>query len=530
MVARLTGGKSLPAAVVQHIVEKTDGVPLYVEEMTKAILESGVWQEVSGQYALIGSFASLAIPTTLHDSLMARLDRLGAAKGIAQLGATRGRQFAYEVLQAVSHLDEATVQRELGRLVEAELLYQRGVPPQATYTFKHALIQDTAYQSLLRSTRQQYHQRIAQVLVERFPETVGTQPELVAQHYTEAGCTKQAIPYWQQAGQQAIQRSANLEAVQHLTKGLNLLATLPETLVRAQQELDLQIALGPALMATKDLAAPEVEWTYAQARTLCQKIGETPQIFPVLKGLWQFYRSRGALSTARDLAEQLYRLAQHEAAPMHRLEAHEALGTTLLLLGEYVTARTHLDQGISLADSTAQEALALRHGVSSGVTCLAIAAITLWCLGAPAQAIHRSQEALALAQELAHPHSLAVTQYYATFLHYRCRDAPTVQAQAEALLTLATAQGFPLWVGFGTCWRGWALAMQGQSEAGLAQIRQGMATVLSMEQTRTRPCCLVLLTEAAGHTVQVEKRLRLLAEALTVLEVNEQGELLAEVY
>jgi len=210
---------------------------------------------------------------------MARLDRLGLAKELAQLGATLGREFSYEVLHVVSPLDEASLQQRLQQLVEAELLYQRGLPPQATYLFKHALIQDAAYQSLLKSTRQQYHRQIAQVLEEKFSETKENQPELLAHHYTEVGLIAQAMPYWQRAGQRASQRSANVEAISHLTKGLELLKTLPDTPERAQQELTLQIALGAPLIATKGYAAPEVEKVYARARELCRQVGETPQLF-----------------------------------------------------------------------------------------------------------------------------------------------------------------------------------------------------------------------------------------------------------
>jgi class 3 adenylate cyclase/predicted ATPase len=530
MVRQLTGGKPLPAEVLTQVVAKTDGVPLFVEELVKMLLESGLVREEADRYALAGPLPPLAIPATLQDSLMARLDRLSTARTVAQLGAVLGREFTYELIRAVASMDEATVQRGLGQLVDAELLYQRGRPPQARYVFKHTLIQETAYQSLLKSTRQQYHQRSAQVLAAQFPEIVETQPELVAQHYTEAGLIEQAIPYWRRAGQQARQRSANLEAVRHFTKGLELLATLPETPARAQQELDLQIALGPALMAMKGYAAPEVEQTYARARALCAQVGETPQLFPTLRGLCRFYHTRGALLTARELGERLDRLAQHEAAPTHLLEAHEMLGGTLFYLGEYAAARTHLEQGIALTDPATQRGLMLSHEVAPGVRCLALAAWTLWCLGTPAQALQRSQEALALAQALAHPQSLAVAQHYAAFLHHRRREVLAVLAQADALLTLGTAQGFPLWAGFGACWRGWALALQGQGAAALVQLHQGLAGVLGTGQELSRPLCLVLLAEAAGHAGQVDEGLRLLAEALTALEESRRGDLLAEAH
>ena len=224
MVLRVTGGKPLPAEVVQQIVVKTDGIPLFVEELVKTVLESGLVREDADRYVLTGPLPPLAIPATLQDALMARLDRLAAVKEVAQLGAVLGREFSYALLRAVAPLEEPTLQQSLAQLVEAELLYQRGHPPQATYLFKHALVQDAAYQSLLRSTRQQYHQRIAQVLEAQFPEVVETQPELLAHHYTEAGLSEQAIPYWQQAGQRALQRSANLEAVSHVTRGLEVLS------------------------------------------------------------------------------------------------------------------------------------------------------------------------------------------------------------------------------------------------------------------------------------------------------------------
>jgi predicted ATPase len=530
MVNRLTHGKPLPIEVLHQVITKTDGVPLFVEELTKMLLESRLLTAAEDRYILTGPLPPLAIPTTLHDSLMGRLDRLATVKAVAQLGATLGRQFSYHLLQAVSTLDEPTLQHGLQQLVDAELLYRSGKPPQATYLFKHALIQEAAYQSLLRSTRQQYHQRIAQVLAERFPEAAETQPELLAYHYTEAGLTVQAIPYWQQAGQHALQRSANLEAVQHLTKGLELLATLPATQTHLQQELDLRIALGPALMATKGRAAQEVEQTYARARALCEQVGETPQLLPVLRGLCQFYHNRGALPTAQELGEQLYKLAQRETTPTSRLEAHEALGSTLFFLGDYTTARTHLEQGIALTDPTQQRDLALRDGEAPGMRCLAFSALTLWCLGYPEQAMRRGRDMLVLAQSLAHPHSLAAAQHYAAYLHHRRREALAVQEQADALLTLATTQGFPLVLGIGTCWRGWALAAQGQGATGLVLLRQGMMASLATGQTLSRTFCLALLAEAAQYAGEVAEGLCLLTEALEVCETSGRGDLLAEAY
>jgi predicted ATPase len=281
----------------------------------------------------------LAIPATLQEALLARLDRLSTARLIAQLGATLGREFSYELLHAVTSTSEPDLQSALSKLVEAEILYQRSVGQQTRYFFKHALIQDTVYQSLLKSTRQQYHQQIARILEERFAETKETQPELLAHHYTEAGLSTQAIPYWQQAGQRAIQRSTYVEAISHLTRGLEVLKALPDTPERAQQELTLQLTLGDALVTVKGYTAPDVGKTVTRARELSQQLGETLQLFPVLFRLALFYINRGELQTTRDLSEQLMRLAQSVQDRYLLSVAHMALGCTLFLLGEMVSAR-----------------------------------------------------------------------------------------------------------------------------------------------------------------------------------------------
>ena len=416
---------------------------------------SGLVQEAADRYVLTGPLPPLAIPATLQDALMARLDRLAVVKDVAQLSAVLGREFAYELLRAVAPLDEATLQQALAQLVEAELLYQRGMPPQATYVFKHALIQDTAYQSLLKSTRQQYHQRIAQVLEQQFPETVDTQPELLAQHYTEAGLIAQAIPYWQRAGQRASERSAYLEAISHLTRGLELLNTLPDTPEHRQQELDVQTTLGRALSVTKGLAAPEVAAAYHRARALCQEVGETPQIFPVLQGLVPFYINRGELQTARELGEQMLSLAQRGHDPARLADAHIQLGNAVFSLGEFGAARPHLEQGIS--NTTRWEIFRLSR-----------LAQILWYLGYPDQALQRSQEALTLARERAQPAELAEALIYAAHLHGSRREGHIAYEQAEAALVLSREQGLSFRLAEATTLRGWALVEQGQGEAGIS--------------------------------------------------------------
>ena len=523
MAARVAHSKTLPAEVMEQVIARTDGVPLFVEELTKMVLESGLLQEREERYELTGPLPPLAIPTTLHDSLMARLDRLATVKGMAQLGATLGREFSYALLQAVSPWDEGTLRRGLHQLVEAEFLYQQGLPPEAKYLFKHALIQEAAYQSLLRSTRQQYHQRIAQMLETRFPETVSeTQPELLAHHYTEAGLVEQAIGYWQRAGQQASERSANLEAISHFTTGIELLTTLPETPARTQQALALYIALGAALLVTKGHAAPEVEHVYTQARALCQQVGETPELVPALFGLWRFYIARPQLYMARECGETLLRLAQRAQDPALAVIAHYALGTTRFYLGALPAARPHLEEGIALYTPDQRRAPVFRIGQDLGVGCRATAAWTLWLLGYPEQALARIHDALTLAHELSHPFSLGVAGFCAAFVYQFCRDVPAVHEQAEATVALATEQGFSLLVAGGMILCGWALAMQGQGEAGTAQVRQGLAAWRATGAAFHGPYMCTLLADVSAHLGHTADGLQALAEAHTLVEQHEE--------
>ena len=429
-----------------------------------------------------------------------------------------GRQFAYDLLATVSQLDETTLQRELGRLVEAEIVYQRGVPPQATYTFKHALIQDAAYQSLLKSTRQQYHQRIAQVLEAQFPETTAAQPELLAQHYTEAGLTEKAVPYWHQAGQQAIERSAYVEAIVHLRQGLALLEMLPETPQRVQRDVDMHIALGASLLATKG-PAPEVGAAYTYARQLCQPLEDPHQLFPVLRGLWNYNHVRAELQTAQTLGEQLLSLAQQVQDSAMLVAAHRALGTTLYERGVIAAAHTHFAQGIALYDPQQHRTAAFLYGQDSGVLCRIFAAWALWSLGYPDQGLARSQEALTLAQQSAHPFSLAFALCWTAVFHQFRREMRLTQERAEAAISLAKEQGFPLWVAYSSILRAWAL-VQGQAKEGLEQLHQGMMAWRATAAEIFRPYCLALLAEAYGTLGEPEAGLTALAEALTLADTT----------
>jgi class 3 adenylate cyclase/predicted ATPase len=522
LIAQRAAGKTLPAEVVQYIVAKTDGVPLYVEELTKMLLASPLLWEEADQYVLTGLLRTVAIPDTLQDALMARLDQLNRAKEVAQLGAVLGREFAYELLAAIAPQDEDTLQAGLAQLVAAELLYQRGRPPRARYLFKHALIQDAAYASLLKSTRQQVHQQVAQVLEARFPALVETQPELVAQHYTAAGCTEQAVRYWQRAGQRASDRSAYLEASSHVTTGIELLKSLPETPERTQHALTLHIALGAALLVTKGQAAPEVEHAYTQARTLCQQAGEPPELVPILFGLWRCYIVRPQLHTARELGDTLLRLAQRANDPALAVIAHYALGCVWCCLGALPAARLHLEEGIACYTPDQRRAPMFRMGGDPGVTSRLYAAQTLRLQGYPAQALARLHEALALAHELSHPYSLAFAWCYAAIVSQFRPDVPAVQEQAEAAVALSTEQGFPQWVAHGTILRGWALAMRSQGDEGMAQVRQGITSYRATGAALNVPYFCTVLADVCDHLGHPEDGLQALAEAQTLVEQHEE--------
>jgi predicted ATPase/tRNA A37 threonylcarbamoyladenosine biosynthesis protein TsaE len=523
----VTQGKALPAEVLAQVVSKTDGVPLFIEELTKMVLESDWLVDRGDHYALRGPLPPLAIPATLHDSLMARLDRLVTVKRVAQLGATIGRHFAYELLQALALLDDATLQDGLRQLVEAELVYANGVPPAATYLFKHALIQETAYQSLLRSTRLEYHQRIAQVLESQFPETTATTPELVAHHYTEGGHHAQAIPYWQQAGRKAYEHSAHEEAISYLTKGLQLLADLPDASARGQQEMLLQTTLGSALMTAYGYASPDVERAYARAYALCQQVGDARQRFPVMIGLWNFYFARAEFQTARVLGQEIVHLAQTAGDPSLLARAHAILGEMWFHIGDFVTARSYLDQGLAIAVPGRRWARTVQ---APQVTCGCYVALALWMAGYPDQAVQRVQGAYTLAQELAHPFGIAMARCGLAWLHQYRQEADIVRLHAEGVMALAAEQSFPFWLSFGMILRGWALTRQGQSVEGLANIREGLATYRATGARIQLPGWLALLADAWAQVGQPQDGLAAVDEALALLASTGERCYEAELY
>jgi predicted ATPase len=391
------------------------------------------------------------------------------------------------------------------------------------YTFKHALIQDAAYESLLKSTRQHYHQRIVQVLEAQFPETTVAQPELLAHHCTEAGFLAQAVGYWHKAGQKAIERSAHVEAIAHLRQGLELLKTLPETSERTRREVDMLIALGASLHATQGMGALEVGETYTRARQSCQQMGEPLQLFPILRGLWNYYLIRAEYHTAYELGEQLLILAQHMQDTAMLCSAHRALGSTLLFLGVVADAQTHFAQGIAFYDLQQHRASAFLYGEDAGMICHSYAAWTLWSLGYADQGRTQMDEAVTLAQQVACPFSLSFALVSAAMFHTFRREEHDTQERAAAAINLAKEQGFPFWVALGSLLRGWGLAQQaGQAQEGIEQMSQGLTAWRATGAELGRPYYLALLAEAHSIIGQSEAGLAVLTEALTLVDKTEE--------
>ena len=529
MIGRVAGGNALSPEVVAQIAAQTDGVPLFIEELTKMVLESALLPEREDRDALPAPLP-LAIPATLHDSLMARLDRLGPIKAVAQLGATIGRTFDYDLLQAVAILDEAALQQGLRQLVETGLVYQRGLLPQATYTFKHALIQDAAYASMLHSTRQQVHQEIARVLETQLPETAETQPELVAHHYTEANLPDHAIIYWQRAGQRAITRFAYAEAVAHLTKALGILATLSDASNRNQCELDVQLALGQALIFIRGQADAEVGQAYDRARVLCLQMGDARQLFRILYGLAHFHTVRAELQTARALSEDLLHLAQRIDEPIYLHGAHWVMGAMGLLGGEFALAREHWEQSFALYDPQQHQDNVFLFGFDLGIFSLCWLSHALWYLGYPEQALSVGQQALDLAAALSHASSRAVALDYVAMLHqFRC-DKHAVHEHTGAAISLCSEHGLAYYLAWARLMQGWSLNLPGQGEAGIDPMRDGLDALRATGGRLRLPYYLALMAESYGQAGQIEAGLSLLDEALALVEKTGERWQVAELY
>jgi class 3 adenylate cyclase/predicted ATPase/DNA polymerase III delta prime subunit len=517
LVQKLAGNAALAPDVVAEIVERTDGVPLFVEELTKAVLESAGQGDRVAAVLATTSPAAQSVPATLHASLMARLDRLGAAaKEVAQAGAAIGREFSYELLAPVSGRGEVELMDALDRLTDASLVFRRGIPPQATYLFKHALVRDAAYSTLLRTRRQEIHAGIAATLEREFPEAVAAQPEVLAHHCTEAGLTDQAIKNWHRAGERAVERATNLEAIAHLNRGLEVLKVLPGGPQREEQELPFQIALLAPLWASKGFASPGAWQVAARAVELCERLGgHLPEHIRALWGLAAFQMVCGELRTGFAAGKQCLELAKQLQDRGLLGYAQFLMGDFLLWFGELACARAHLEQGIALYDPERARVEASRFGFQDNSSaCHSFLGRVLWHFGYPEQALVNSDRALAIAENSAHPFSAAHALSWAAALHQLRGEVGQSQKLAEADLALSTEQVIPFFAAHAMVFRGWTLVKQGQSENGIAQLREGLVAYRATGAELESSHWLGLLAEACRDTGQTEEGLRVVAEAL----------------
>ncbi len=489
-------GLELPEGVIRRILERADGVPLFVEELTHSVIESG------------GLSENASIPETLQDLLMERLDRLEEAKDIAQVGAVIGRDFTDPLLAIVVLKTEEELSPLLGHLVDSGLVYCRGSPPEAEYTFKHALVQEAAYDGLLKSRRQQLHGRIASVFEQRFPERAETEPELLAHHHTEAGNVEQAIGYWQRAGERAIRSSANRGAIVQLSKGLAQIQSLPDTPERARRELACRITMGGALIAARGYGAPDTGEAYIRARELCDQLGATKRLFPVLYGQWVHHAVRAEHRKAQRVADQFLELAERQQDTAPLLVAHRCMGLSHLYGGEPATARPHLEQALSLFDPEDHSSLAYRYGQDPRASTQGWMSWVLWHLGYPEQALKSAKEGLANARALNHMHTIANTLGYScTMIHQFCGDVSAADEDAGTLVALAEEQGFVMWRALGTVIQGWAMVERGETEAGMSRIRDGISRAKDTGAQFLQPHSLTLLAEALARRRQWEDAL-----------------------
>ena len=523
MIAELLHGSRLPLEVVEQIIAKTDGVPLFIEELVKMLLESDLLHHEEGGYALRGPLPPLAIPTTLQDSLMARLDRQSSARDTAQLASAIGREFSHELIRAVSPLDEATLRQALGQLVEAELIYRRGSPSNTVYLFKHALILDAAYQSLLKSRRQIYHQKIAIALEERFPAARDTQPALLAHHYTEAGMTELALDYWQKAGQFAIERTANIEAIASLTKGLDLIERLPAGIGRVQRELALRVAIGIPLVATRGYAAADVERTYTRAHALALEVGESPQLPNILWGLWVFYLTGGPLDTALEIAGQYRELAERRQESALLLETCQMNGIPHFYMGNFALGRPYLERGAAMYDPKLHHALIFEHGgADTGVAVMTHEALAVWALGYPDQARQKMQAAMACARSLEHPFTLAFGLYFSAWLFKLLGEDAAVRESTAEAVKICDEYGFPFWGLSSAGLNGSTLLEHANAEHGIAAMRSALTTYEASGAELCRPALLCLLATSLARTGRPDQGLEVLIQAFAAMEKSQE--------
>jgi predicted ATPase/class 3 adenylate cyclase len=526
MITHLTGDKPLPKEVAGPIADRTDGVPLFVEELIKTVIESGVLADAGDRYTLDRPLAPLAIPTTLQGSLLARLDRLAPAREMAQIGAALGRHFSYELISAVALKSQQELDSTLAQLVGAELISRRGTPPDAEYVFKHALVQDAAYSTLLHTRRQEIHARIATTLERQFPEIVATQPEVMARHFAEAGLNEKAVGYRLKAGQRAVARSAMTEAVAQLQSGLGLLANLPESACRTQQELDLQIALARALIPIKGYSSPLVGEAVLRARTLAEQLDRPEHLVPLLYSQWIFHTVRAEHKVALALAE--HGEAQNDEAT--QLLGRNLRGNSCLYLGEFVAARALLEQCEGLRDPAHRAVYIAQTAEDQYAVNRARLAMTLAFLGYLDQSRARIDEAISEARRLDHAYTVAWVFGRIAGVEWVAGLPHDVERHARQVVALSKEHGFAYWLSMGLLLHGWSLTVLGQPQGGLALIADGLAQLRDTGAIQATPLGLGFLAEANGHIGQLEQGLSLVAEAARIIESTDERYTEADLY
>ena len=536
IIARLVGNKALPADVTAEIVERTDGIPLFVEEMTKAVLEAENESQAQQTATSIPSPA-LAVPASLHASLMARLDRLGPAKEVAQTGAAIGREFPHPLLGAVAGKSKVELEAALDRLIEAGLLFRQGVPPHASYLFKHALVQDAAYGTLLREPRRALHARIAETLERQFLEIAENQPELLARHCTQAGLIEKAAGLWGKAGQRSLERSALVEAAEQLARALGQIATLPATPALRREQIKLQVALITPLMHVKGYAAPETKAAEEQARLLIEQteaLGEPPEdpllLFSVLYGFWVANAVAFHGDVAREFAARFLALAEKQKAIVQLMVGHRLMGTSLLLTGDIAQGRTHLDQALALYEPAEHRPLAMRFGQEIRVAILGHRSMALWAFGYAEAALADTEQALRDAREISHAATLMYALYNTSLTHILSGDYAAAKAEADELAALADEKGALLWKAWGMMNQGCALALTGKASDAVHKITSGITAVQSTGATLWMPFRLSHLTRAYAELGEFDDAWRCIDEAMTAMETTKEKWSEAEVH
>lgn len=530
IVDSVTVGKSLPYPVLHEVIVRTDGVPLFVEELTKMVIESGALREQADRYVLAQPLPPLGIPATLRESLMARLDGLANCKALAQLAATLGREFSHDLLVAVAPLEQAELGKCLARLIDAEVLYQKGAAPKTRYVFKHSLIQETAYQSLLLSRRKDTHALIARTIEDQFPEIAATQPEILAHHFTRGGDTVKAVTYFHRAGQRALEQSANVEATAHLSAGLNLLAALPASPQRDETEIGLLLMLGAALTATRGYAAPEVERTYERARDIAQRLGGAIRLFPVLRGLQAYFQVHGPLRVSRDLGEQLLALAEKSGDRLALVEAKRRLGWCVFCLGEIAPARRLLEESMSLYDQSLTAKHISEYGSEPGVQGAVNLAWLEWFSGRPESAIRHSAAAIERARANGHSLILAYALGVSAAVYQCLGRAAEAQELASETLALAEDKEIAYWAAWSTVLEGWAVADQGLVDEGIVKMQTGLAAYRSTGAELFRPYSLALLVQVLGAAGREAEALAYVEQALDSVRETDARFFEAELY